>query len=119
MPGGCPGVRVVPEWLGGGTPPRKDLHEAAQEWTTGQAGLIAVGEPTIEKAVDQAPKRRRGGEATVDATATRSSARFRKPSRVRDHGLVQLGTGADVERAEHGYNRQGCCAPRPPRGASP
>ena len=29
MPGGCPGVRVVPEWLGGGTPPRKDLHEAA------------------------------------------------------------------------------------------
>ena len=49
-----PGVRVIPEWLGGGTLPRKELHEAAQELTASQAGLIAVGEPTIEKAVDQA-----------------------------------------------------------------
>jgi len=49
-----PGVRVVPEWFGGGTLPRKELHEAAQELTAGQAGLIAVGEPTIEKAVDKA-----------------------------------------------------------------
>jgi hypothetical protein len=49
-----PGVRVIPEWFGGGTLPRKELHEAAQELTASQAGLIAVGEPTIEKAVDQA-----------------------------------------------------------------
>ena len=49
-----PGVRVIPEWFGGGTLPRKELHEAAQELTAGQAGLIAVGEPTIEKAVDKA-----------------------------------------------------------------
>jgi hypothetical protein len=49
-----PHVRVIPEWFGGGTLPRKDLHEAAQELTASQAGLIAVGEPTIEKAVDQA-----------------------------------------------------------------
>jgi hypothetical protein len=49
-----PHVRVIPEWFGGGTLPRKDLHDAAQELTANQAGLIAVGEPTIEKAVDQA-----------------------------------------------------------------
>jgi uncharacterized membrane protein len=49
-----PHVRVIPEWFGGGTLPRKELHEAAQELTANQAGLIVVGEPTIEKAVDQA-----------------------------------------------------------------
>jgi hypothetical protein len=49
-----PHVQVIPEWFGGGTLPRKELHEAAQELTASQAGLIAVGEPTIEKAVDQA-----------------------------------------------------------------
>ena len=48
-----PRVRVIPEWFGGGTLPRKELHEVAQELTTGQAGLIAVGEPTIEKALDK------------------------------------------------------------------
>ena len=49
-----PRVRVIPEVLGGGTLPRKELKEAAAELTAGQAGLVAVGEPTIEKGVDQA-----------------------------------------------------------------
>jgi uncharacterized membrane protein len=49
-----PGIRVIPEWFGGGTLPRKELREAAEELTANQAGLIAVGEPTIEKALDQA-----------------------------------------------------------------
>jgi hypothetical protein len=49
-----PHIRVIPEWFGDGTLPRKELHEAAQELTANQAGLIAVGEPTIEKAVDNA-----------------------------------------------------------------
>ena len=49
-----PGVRIIPEWFGGGTLPRKELHELAEQLTAGQAGLIAVGEPTIEKALDQA-----------------------------------------------------------------
>ena len=49
-----PGIRVIPEWFGGGALPRKDLREAAEELTATQAGLIAVGEPTIEKALDQA-----------------------------------------------------------------
>ena len=49
-----PHLRVIPEWFGGGTLPRKELHEAAQELTANQAGLIVVGEPTIEKALDNA-----------------------------------------------------------------
>jgi len=28
-----PAIRVIPEWFGGGTLPRKELHEAAQELT--------------------------------------------------------------------------------------
>jgi hypothetical protein len=34
--------------------PRKELHEATEQLTAGQAGLIAVGEPTIEKGLDKA-----------------------------------------------------------------
>jgi hypothetical protein len=50
----CPHIRVIPEWFGGGTLPRKELHEAAGQLTASQAGLIAVGEPTIEQALDKA-----------------------------------------------------------------
>jgi hypothetical protein len=49
-----PHIRVIPEWFGGGTVPRKELHEAAGQLTASQAGLIAVGEPTIEQALDKA-----------------------------------------------------------------
>ena len=49
-----PRVRVIPEWFGGGTLPRKELHEAAQQLTSNQAGLIAVGEATIGKGLDKA-----------------------------------------------------------------
>ncbi len=49
-----PRIRVVPEVFGGGTLPRKELHEAAEDLTANQAGLIAIGEPTMEKAVDKA-----------------------------------------------------------------
>jgi uncharacterized membrane protein len=49
-----PGVRVIPEWFGGGTLPRKELHEAAEALTANAAGLVVVGEPTIEKALDKA-----------------------------------------------------------------
>jgi hypothetical protein len=49
-----PHIRVIPEWFGGGTLPRKELHEAAGELTARQAGLIAVGEPTVEQALDKA-----------------------------------------------------------------
>jgi len=64
-----PRVRVVPERFGGGTLPRKELHEAAGELTANQAGLIAVGEPTIEKGVDKAlTGAAKVVKRTVDAT---------------------------------------------------
>jgi hypothetical protein len=49
-----PHIRVIPEWFGDGTLPRKELHEAAEQLTADQAGLVAVGEPTIEEALDKA-----------------------------------------------------------------
>jgi len=64
-----PQVRIVPEWFGGGALPRKELHQAAEELTASQAGLIAVGEPTIEKALDRAlTGAAKVAKHTVDAT---------------------------------------------------
>ena len=64
-----PHIRVIPEWFGGGTLPRKELHEAAEQLTAGQAGLIVVGEPTMEKGLDQAlTKADRVVKRTVEAT---------------------------------------------------
>ena len=64
-----PHIRVIPEWFGGGTLPRKELHEAAEQLTTNQAGLIAVGEPTIEQALDKVlTKAARVVKRTVEAT---------------------------------------------------
>jgi hypothetical protein len=64
-----PHVRVIPEWFGGGTLPRKELHEAAEQLTANQAGLIAVGEPTIEQGLDKAPtKAAKVMKRTVEAT---------------------------------------------------
>ena len=65
-----PRIRVIPEAFGGGTLPRKELKEAAGELTASQAGLIAVGEPTIEKALDQAlTNADKVVKRTVDASA--------------------------------------------------
>src|SRR5215469_4942043 len=49
-----PRIHVIPEQMGSGNLPRKELMDAAAALTADQAGLIAVGEPTMEKAVDQA-----------------------------------------------------------------
>jgi len=49
-----PRIRAIPEAFGGGTLPRKELHDAADELSASQAGLIVVGEPTIEKGLDKA-----------------------------------------------------------------
>ena len=51
-----PSVQIIPEAFGGGKLPRKELKDAAQELSSDEAGLIVVGEPTIEKAVDKAIK---------------------------------------------------------------
>jgi hypothetical protein len=45
------------------------LHEAAEQLTANRAGLIAVGEPTIEKALDGAlTKSAKVVKRTVEAT---------------------------------------------------
>jgi hypothetical protein len=49
-----PAYRVIPEWFGGGTLPRKELHEAAAALDAGQAALVVVGEPTIAEGVNRA-----------------------------------------------------------------
>ena len=49
-----PRVRIIPELFGGGALPRKELKEAAMELTSDEAGLIVIGEPTIEKGFDKA-----------------------------------------------------------------
>ena len=48
-----PRTRVVPEWFGGGVLTRKELTEAAEELVADEAGLIVVGEATIEPALDK------------------------------------------------------------------
>ncbi len=49
-----PRMRIIPELFGGGALPRKELKEAATELTSNQAGLVMVGEPTIEEGFDKA-----------------------------------------------------------------
>jgi hypothetical protein len=49
-----PRVRVIPEELGGGTLPRKELKDAARELGPTQAALIVAGEPTVDKGFDKA-----------------------------------------------------------------
>jgi hypothetical protein len=49
-----PRMRIIPELFGAGALPRKELKEAAMELTSEQAGLIMIGEPTIEKGFDKA-----------------------------------------------------------------
>ncbi len=69
-----PRIRVIPEEFGGGTLRRKELKEAAAELTADEAGLIVVGEPTIEKALDKAVQGaakvvKRSVDATTDEIA--------------------------------------------------
>jgi hypothetical protein len=66
-----PHVRVIPEWFGGGALTRKELNEAAEELLADEAGLIVVGEATIEPALDKAltgtaKAFKREIEATID-----------------------------------------------------
>jgi hypothetical protein len=49
-----PHARIIPERFGGGSLTRKELNDAAEELLADEAGLIVVGEATIEPAVDKA-----------------------------------------------------------------
>jgi len=74
-----PHIRVIPEWFGGGTLPRKELHEAAEQLTASQAGLIAVGEPTIEQALDKVlAKSAKVVKRTVEATTDQITSELRE-----------------------------------------
>jgi hypothetical protein len=64
-----PRVRVIPEAFGSGALPRKELKDAAEELGSGQAGLIVVGEPTLEKGFDKAVTRAdKVVKSSLDAT---------------------------------------------------
>jgi hypothetical protein len=77
-----PRVRIIPEWLGGGTLTRKELDEAAGELLAGEAGLIVVGEATIEPALDKALSGsakvvKREMEATIDQITSELQEAFK------------------------------------------
>ncbi|HVM63767.1 MAG TPA: hypothetical protein VMU14_02820 [Acidimicrobiales bacterium] len=70
-----PGIRVIPEAFGGGKLPRKELKDAATELTSGEAGLVVVGEVTLVKGLDKAFTRavnvaQRNIDATTDEIAS-------------------------------------------------
>ena len=70
-----PRMRIIPELFGGGALPRKELKQAAMELTSEEAGLIMIGEPTIEKGFDKAVKGaakvvKRSLDATSDEIAS-------------------------------------------------
>jgi hypothetical protein len=48
-----PRVHIIPERFGGGALTRKELNEAAGELLADEAGLIVIGEATIEPALDK------------------------------------------------------------------
>jgi hypothetical protein len=77
-----PHVRIIPEWFGGGALTRKELHEAAEELLAGEAGLIVVGEATIEPALDKALTGtakivKREMEATIDQITSELQEAFK------------------------------------------
>ena len=80
-----PHIRVIPEMFGGGTLPRKELKEAAQELTSNEAGLVVIGEPTIDKAFDKAVTHaakvvRRSLDATADEIEGELKEAFKETS---------------------------------------
>jgi hypothetical protein len=77
-----PHARIIPEWFGGGALTRKELNEAAQELLADEAGLIVVGEATIEPALDQvftgtAKVFKREIEATIDQITSELQEAFK------------------------------------------
>ena len=80
-----PHIRVIPEMFGGGTLPRKELKEAAQELTSNEAGLVVIGEPTIDKAFDKAVTHaakvvKRSLDATTDEIEDELKEAFKETS---------------------------------------
>ena len=77
-----PHTRIIPEWFGGGTLKRKELDEAAGELVADEAGLVVVGEATIEPALDKvftgnAKVVKREIEATIDQITSELQEAFK------------------------------------------
>jgi hypothetical protein len=68
-----PRVNVIPEMFGGGELKRSELNQAAEQLAPGEAALIVVGEPTIEKAFQKAVTR---AEKTAKQQLNESAAAF-------------------------------------------
>jgi hypothetical protein len=49
-----PRIEALPELIGAGVLPRGELRDAAKGLDPGEAALIVVGEPTLEKGFDKA-----------------------------------------------------------------
>ena len=67
-----PMVRVIPDWFGDDFAllPYDELHGVATELNANEAGLIVVGEPTLDKAFDKAVTHAtKTMKHVVDATA--------------------------------------------------
>jgi len=107
-----PHIRVIPEWFGGGTLPRKELHEAAEEVTAGQAGLIAAGEPTTGKGLDKALTGaakvvKHAVEATTGEITSELQEALKEADMVDMHLEVDIIPVSDVDRAKEFYQRLG------------
>ena len=107
-----PHIRVIPEWFGGGTLPRKELHEAAGELTARQAGLIAVGELTIQRGLDKAFTGaarvvKHAVEATTDEITSELQEALKEADMVDMHLEVDIIPVSDVDRSKQFYQRLG------------
>jgi hypothetical protein len=76
-----PRAHIIPEWIGRGELTRKELDEAAEELSADEAGLIVVGEASIEPAFDKVftgtKVLKREIAATVDQITTELQAAFK------------------------------------------
>lgn len=79
-----PMVRVIPDWFGGDSAllPYDELHGAAAVLSASEAGLIVVGEPTLDKAFDEAVTHAtKTMKHVVDATADELAKEMKEAAR--------------------------------------
>jgi hypothetical protein len=76
-----PHAAIIPEWFGGGELTRKELKDAAGELTADEAGLVVVGEASIEPAFDKVftgtKVVRREIQATIDQITSELQEAFK------------------------------------------
>jgi hypothetical protein len=98
--------------FGGGTVSGKELPEAAEKLTAGQAGLIAAGEPTIEERPDKAltgaaTVLKRAVKATTGEITSELQEALKEADMVDMHLEVDIIPVSDPDRAKQFYQRLG------------